>query len=78
MPPPPGRGGHGGLVLGAGSGSETPVSELLEQLAELWQRDYVSSVPLHRLFSPLTVTAVLKASDTQVGETPSLRLMWMF
>ena len=58
--------GGDGVVVVAGSGSEPPVRALLEQLAELWERDCCSSAPLHLLFTPLTVTAVLKASDTEV------------
>ncbi|XP_047467930.1 codanin-1 [Mugil cephalus] len=54
-----------GVVVGPGSGSEPPVTALLEQLAELWKRDCCSSAPLHLLFAPLTVKAVLKASDTE-------------
>ncbi|KAK2892035.1 codanin-1 [Channa argus] len=57
--------GAGEVVVGPGSGSDPPVRVLLEQLAELWERDWCSSAPLHLLFSPLTVTAVLKASDTE-------------
>lgn len=57
--------GGDGVVVLAGSGSEPPVRALLEQLAELWERDCCSSAPLHLLFTPLTVTAVLKASDTE-------------
>nr|XP_046268171.1 codanin-1 [Scatophagus argus] len=57
--------GGDGVVVGPGSGSEPPVRALLEQLAELWERDCGSSTPLHLLFTPLTVTAVLKASDTE-------------
>ncbi|KAI4804849.1 hypothetical protein KUCAC02_026461 [Chaenocephalus aceratus] len=57
--------GGDGVVVVAGSGSEPPVRALLEQLAELWERDCCSSAPLHLLFTPLTVTAVLKASDTE-------------
>ncbi|XP_056250211.1 codanin-1 [Seriola aureovittata] len=57
--------GGGEVTLGPGSGSETPVRSVLEQLAELWERDCCSSAPLHLLFTPLTVTAVLKASDTE-------------
>ncbi|XP_051251227.1 codanin-1 [Dicentrarchus labrax] len=53
------------VVVGPGSGSEPPVRALLEQLAELWEGDCCSSAPLHLLFTPLTVTAVLKASDTE-------------
>lgn len=53
-------------VVGPGSGSDPPVRALLEQLAELWERDWCSSAPLHLLFTHLTVTAVLKASDTEV------------
>uniref|UniRef100_A0A672J234 Codanin-1 C-terminal domain-containing protein n=1 Tax=Salarias fasciatus TaxID=181472 RepID=A0A672J234_SALFA len=47
-------------------GSEPPVTALLEQLAELWREHRCSAAPLHLLFAPLTVTAVLKASDTEV------------
>ncbi|KAF3845189.1 hypothetical protein F7725_008352 [Dissostichus mawsoni] len=54
--------GGDGVVVVAGSGSEPPVRALLEQLAELL---LFSSAPLHLLFTPLTVTAVLKASDTE-------------
>lgn len=50
---------------GPDSGSEPPVRVLLERLGELWERDECSSAPLHLLFSPLTVSAVLQASDTQ-------------
>lgn len=50
----------------AGSGSEVPVRALLVQLVELWEQDCCSSAPLHLLFTPLTVTAVLNASDTEV------------
>ncbi|XP_034714445.1 codanin-1 isoform X2 [Etheostoma cragini] len=57
--------GGDGVVVGPGSGSEPPVRVLLEQLAELWEGDCCSSAPLHLLFTPLTVTAVLKASDTE-------------
>lgn len=57
--------GCGGDVVGNGSGSEPPVTALLEQLAELWEKDSCFSTPLHLLFTPLTVTAVLKASDTE-------------
>ncbi|XP_061599882.1 codanin-1 [Cololabis saira] len=63
--PSSGYNGLGGVMLGPGSGSETPVPELLEQLAELWQRDNASSAPVHQLFSPLTVSAVLKANDAE-------------
>ena len=55
-----------GAVVGPGSGSEPSVRALLEQLVELWGGDCCPSVPLHLLFTPLTVTAVLKASDTEV------------
>ncbi|CAJ1073278.1 codanin-1 isoform X1 [Xyrichtys novacula] len=54
-----------GVVVGPGLGSEPPVRALLEQLAELWKEDCCSSAPLHLLFTPLTVTAVLKASDME-------------
>ncbi|XP_029973279.1 codanin-1 [Salarias fasciatus] len=47
-------------------GSEPPVTALLEQLAELWREHRCSAAPLHLLFAPLTVTAVLKASDTEL------------
>ncbi|XP_069392478.1 codanin-1 [Paralichthys olivaceus] len=57
--------GGGEVTAGPGAGSEPPVRSLLEQLAELWERDCCSSAPLHLLFSPLTVTAVLRASDTE-------------
>lgn len=53
-------------VVGSGSGSDPPIRALLEQLAELWERDLCSSAPLHLLFTHLTVTAVLKASDSEV------------
>ncbi|XP_068437178.1 codanin-1 [Clinocottus analis] len=56
-------GGEEGVV--GGSGSEPPVRALLEQLVELWRGDRWSSAPLHLLFTPLAVTAVLKASDTE-------------
>ncbi|XP_028994327.1 codanin-1 [Betta splendens] len=52
-------------VVDPGLGSDPAVRTLLEQLAELWGGDWCSSVPLHLLFTPLTVTAVLKASDTE-------------
>ncbi|TKS86939.1 Codanin-1 [Collichthys lucidus] len=54
-----------GVVVGPGSGSEPPVRALLEQLAEMWEGDCCASAPLHLLFTPLAVTAVLKASDTE-------------
>ncbi|XP_027130983.1 codanin-1 [Larimichthys crocea] len=57
--------GGDGVVVGPGSGSEPPVRALLEQLAEMWEGDCCASAPLHLLFTPLTVTAVLKASDTE-------------
>ncbi|XP_070698902.1 codanin-1 [Pempheris klunzingeri] len=63
--PLPGCSGGDGVVVGPGSGSEPPVRALLEQLVELWEGDCCSSAPLHLLFTPLTVTAVLKASDTE-------------
>ncbi|XP_039993857.1 codanin-1 isoform X2 [Xiphias gladius] len=52
-------------LSGCSGGGEPPVRSLLEQLAELWERDCCSSAPLHLLFAPLMVTAVLKASDTE-------------
>lgn len=58
--------GGDGVVVGPSSGSEPPVRSLLEQLVELWEGDRCSSAPLHLLFTPLTITAVLKASDTEV------------
>lgn len=60
-----GCGRGAGVVVGPGSGSEPPVKMLLKQLAELWVQDFCSSAPLHLLFTPLTVTTVLKASDTE-------------
>ncbi|XP_041809480.1 codanin-1 [Chelmon rostratus] len=60
-----GRSGGDGVVVGPGSGSEPPVRALLEQLAELWEGDCCSPTPLHLLFAPLTVTAVLKAGDAE-------------
>ncbi|KAM4723221.1 codanin-1 isoform 1-T1 [Anableps anableps] len=53
-----------GVAVDPSAGSEPSMSEVLEQLAELWERGCCSSAPLHQLFTPLTVTAVLKASDT--------------
>lgn len=66
MPSQSGAGKGDRVVVGPGSGSEAPVRALLEQLAELWGGDCCSFAPLHLLFTPLTVTAVLKASDTEV------------
>ncbi|CAB1433750.1 unnamed protein product [Pleuronectes platessa] len=57
--------GGGEETAAPSAGSEPPVRSLLEQLAELWERDCCSSAPLHLLFSPLTVSAVLKANDTE-------------
>ncbi|XP_077418569.1 codanin-1 isoform X2 [Vanacampus margaritifer] len=48
-----------------GEESEASVRTLLEQLSELWERDNCCCAPLHLLFSPLTVTAVLKAGDNE-------------
>lgn len=48
-----------------GLGSDAPVRALLEEFGELWERDDCCSAPLHLLFTPLTVTAVLKATDTE-------------
>ncbi|XP_017276948.1 codanin-1 isoform X2 [Kryptolebias marmoratus] len=59
------RGEHDGVAVRLGSGSEPPVSDLLEQLAELWGRGCRLSAPLHQLFTPLTITAVLKAGDAE-------------
>lgn len=70
-----GRSGGDGVVVGPGSGSEPPVRALLEQLVELWKEDCCSSTPLHLLFTPLTVTAVLKANDTEVRLPLLLTLM---
>ncbi|MEQ2220474.1 hypothetical protein ILYODFUR_005852 [Ilyodon furcidens] len=56
---------HGGVAVDPSDGPEPPESDVLEQLAELWERGCCSSVPLHELFTPLTVTAVLKARDTE-------------
>ncbi|XP_054894715.1 codanin-1 isoform X2 [Poeciliopsis prolifica] len=55
----------GGAAVDPGAGPEPSVSDVLEQLAELWERSCCSSAPLHQLFTPLTVAAVLKASDTE-------------
>lgn len=55
-----------GVIPGPGLGSEVPVRALLLQLVELWEKDCCFSAPLHLLFTPLTVTAVLNASDTEV------------
>ncbi|XP_029349400.1 codanin-1-like [Echeneis naucrates] len=57
--------GDGEVIVGPSSGSELPVRLVLEQLAELWERDCCAAAPLHLLFTPLTVAAVLKASDTE-------------
>ncbi|KAK2826523.1 hypothetical protein Q5P01_020737 [Channa striata] len=57
--------GAGEVVVGPGSGSHPAVRALLEQFAELWERDWCPSAPVHLLFTPLTVTAVLKATDTE-------------
>ncbi|XP_041828654.1 codanin-1 [Melanotaenia boesemani] len=56
--------GHSEVVVDPGSGSEPPVPGLLEQLVELWETQYCSPTPLHQLFTPLTITAVLKANNT--------------
>ncbi|XP_057716347.1 codanin-1 isoform X2 [Corythoichthys intestinalis] len=48
-----------------GEESEPSVIALLEQLGELWERDNICCAPLHLLFSPLTITAVLKAGDNE-------------
>ncbi|XP_068607900.1 codanin-1 [Brachionichthys hirsutus] len=61
--PPSGCDGGDGAV--EGSGAEPPVRALLEQLAELWEGDWSSSAPLHLLFTPLSVAAVLKAGDPE-------------
>lgn len=55
-----------GIIAGPSLGSEVPVRAVLVQLVELWEKDCCSSVPLHLLFTPLTVNAVLNASDTEV------------
>lgn len=69
---PPSGDSRGDEVLGgSASGSEPPVRALLEQLVELWGDERHGSAPLHLLFASLTVTAVLKASDTEV-RPPSL------
>lgn len=57
---------NNGMVAGPGLASEVPVRAVLVQLVELWEKDCCSSVPLHLLFTPLTVNAVLNARDTEV------------
>ncbi|XP_015259118.1 PREDICTED: codanin-1 isoform X1 [Cyprinodon variegatus] len=56
---------HGGVAVDPSAGSEPSVSEILEQLAELWEGGCGASAPLHQLFTPITVAAVLKANDTE-------------
>ncbi|XP_019746088.1 codanin-1 [Hippocampus comes] len=46
-----------------GGESEPSVRALLEQLSELWASDNCCCAPLHLLFTPLVVIAVLKAGD---------------
>ncbi|XP_077588033.1 codanin-1 isoform X1 [Stigmatopora nigra] len=56
------------LPLASQSGdeeSEPSVKALLEQLSELWERDNICPAPLHLLFTPLTVTAVLKGGESE-------------
>uniref|UniRef100_A0A3P9IDF1 Codanin 1 n=1 Tax=Oryzias latipes TaxID=8090 RepID=A0A3P9IDF1_ORYLA len=56
------------LVVSSGSDaseSEPLLPDLLEQLAELWQINFLCPDALHQLFAPLTVTAVLQAADSQ-------------
>lgn len=60
------RNGVEEVFVGPGLGSEVPVRALLLQLVELWEGDRCCSTPLHLFFTPLTVTAVLNASDTEV------------
>ncbi|XP_061896934.1 codanin-1-like [Entelurus aequoreus] len=50
---------------GSGSGSEPSVRALLEQLSRMWEENCCDRAPVHLLFSPLVVTAVLTAGDTQ-------------
>lgn len=54
------------MVAGPGSGSDGPVRALLMQLVELWKKDCCPSAPLHLLFAPMTVAAVLNAGDSEV------------
>lgn len=68
---PSGHGGGEEVLMGPGSGSEPPVRTLLEQLVELWAEDRGASTPLHLLFTSLTVTAVLRGSDTEVCPPPA-------
>ncbi|XP_037097031.1 codanin-1 isoform X1 [Syngnathus acus] len=48
-----------------GAESEPSVRALLEQLSELWEQDDCRSAPLHLLFTPLTITAVLEAGGNE-------------
>ncbi|XP_024139248.1 codanin-1 [Oryzias melastigma] len=57
-------------VLIVSSGSDTVESEvllpdLLEQLAELWEMNFLCPDAFHQLFAPLTVTALLTVADSQ-------------
>lgn len=67
LAPPSGRSKGDEVAVG----SEPPVRALLEQLIELWGDERHGSAPLHLIFTSLTVTAVLKASDCEV-RSPSL------
>ncbi|XP_054652372.1 codanin-1 isoform X2 [Dunckerocampus dactyliophorus] len=50
---------------GPASGSEPSIRALLEQLGDLWEKNCSPPAPFRLLFSPLAVTAVLTAGDTE-------------
>lgn len=66
LAPPSGHSRAEEILLGPATDPEPPVRALLEQLVQLWGDERHGSAPLHLIFSSLTVTAVLKASDTEV------------
>lgn len=60
------------LIVPSGSDtveSEVLLPDLLEQLAELWEMNFLCPDAFHQLFAPLTVTALLTAADSQVCKT---------